>query len=219
MIDQNGYLNVIDFGLAKVMPPDGRTYTICGTPMYLAPEVIQKKGHGGEADWWTLGVLVYELLMGYTPFSVENGVQVDNAKQLFRNICDPKFAFAFRDSVDAPARSFIRQMLQHNPGQRIGFQFFNDAIFIKNHAFFEGFDWVGLLQRQLEPPYPGTAPPNTARLGEIASASSTDGFSLDVQNRSKPYQPDVIRSGCMWCPKKRDAETWHDVFNAAGDIV
>jgi serine/threonine protein kinase len=210
MIDAHGYLNVIDFGLAKVLPPEGRTYTICGTPMYIAPEVIQKKGHGGEADWWTLGVLVYEMMMGFTPFSSEG--DVDSARQLFRNICDPTYTYPFSSSVNPRARSFVRQLLQHSPAARIGFQMFNDAIFIKQHELFDGFDWVGLLQRRLPPPFPAEAP-----LGDTnRRASVTNGFSLNVQKTAAPYKPEVMTAGCALCPSKYEAEVWHDVF--AGDL-
>ena len=86
-------------------------------------------------------------------------------------------------------------------------QMFNDAIFIKQHELFDGFDWVGLLQRRLTPPFSPDAPADERR--------SFTGFSLDVQKTSTPYKPEVLTSGCSLCPSKYDAEAWHDVF--AGD--
>jgi serine/threonine protein kinase len=68
LIDTNGYLKLTDFGFAKKLAPGSKTYTLCGTPEYLAPEVILQQGHNSSADWWTLGILIYELVAGMPPF-------------------------------------------------------------------------------------------------------------------------------------------------------
>jgi serine/threonine protein kinase len=68
LFDTKGYLKITDFGFAKKLPPGGKTYTLCGTPEYLAPEVILQQGHDRAADWWTLGILIYELVTGLPPF-------------------------------------------------------------------------------------------------------------------------------------------------------
>jgi len=67
LIDDEGYLKLTDFGFAKYV--EGRTYTLCGTPEYLAPEMLLNKGHGKPVDWWTFGILLYEMLAGIDPFS------------------------------------------------------------------------------------------------------------------------------------------------------
>ena len=71
LIAVDGYLKLTDFGFAKFLT-DGRTYTLCGTPEYLAPEILLNKGHGKPVDWWTLGILIYEMLAGIDPFNDED---------------------------------------------------------------------------------------------------------------------------------------------------
>ena len=66
LIEKTGYLKLTDFGFAKII--EGRTYTLCGTPEYLAPEIILNKGHGKPVDWWCLGSLIYEMIVGLPPF-------------------------------------------------------------------------------------------------------------------------------------------------------
>ena len=72
LVDQNGYLKVIDYGLAKMLKDNEMAATFCGTPEYLAPEMITNEGHGKAVDWWALGILIYEMLIGVTPFFNRN---------------------------------------------------------------------------------------------------------------------------------------------------
>ncbi len=74
LICSNGYLKTTDFGFAKVV--DGKTYTLCGTPEYLAPEIILNKGHGMPVDWWTLGILLYEMIVGIDPFNDDDPMMI-----------------------------------------------------------------------------------------------------------------------------------------------
>lgn len=74
LIAEDGYLKLTDFGFAKVV--EGRTYTLCGTPEYLAPEILLNKGHGKAVDWWTLGILIYEMNAGIDPFSDEDPMAI-----------------------------------------------------------------------------------------------------------------------------------------------
>lgn len=71
LISSDGYLKLTDFGFAKYLE-SGRTYTLCGTPEYLAPEILLNKGHGKPVDWWTLGILIYEMIAGIDPFNDED---------------------------------------------------------------------------------------------------------------------------------------------------
>jgi len=74
MMGEDGYLKMIDFGFAKVVTK--RTFTICGTPEYIAPEILLNQGHGKPVDWWCLGVLVYEMLAGFPPFQDEDPMNI-----------------------------------------------------------------------------------------------------------------------------------------------
>ena len=77
-MDEKGYLKLTDFGYAKHLKDDRRTWTLCGTPDYLAPEVIAGTGHGKPVDWWTLGVLIFEMLAGYAPFADDEPMKTYN---------------------------------------------------------------------------------------------------------------------------------------------
>ena len=74
LIDEAGYLKLTDFGFAKIV--EVRTYTLCGTPEYLAPEMLLNKGHGKPVDWWTFGILLYEMLAGIDPFADEDPMNI-----------------------------------------------------------------------------------------------------------------------------------------------
>jgi protein kinase A len=74
LIEGNGYLKLTDFGFAKIIKD--RTYTLCGTPEYLAPEILLNKGHGKPVDWWTLGILLYEMIAGIDPFSDDEPMKI-----------------------------------------------------------------------------------------------------------------------------------------------
>ena len=76
LLDEQGYLKIIDYGLAKTLPQDNLTKTFCGTPNFIAPEIIREQKYGFSVDWWTLGVLTYEMLLGRTPFHAKEQVDL-----------------------------------------------------------------------------------------------------------------------------------------------
>jgi serine/threonine protein kinase len=139
LIDQNGYLKLADFGFAKIIK--GRTYTVCGTPEYIAPEVLLQKGHGTAVDWWCLGVLIYELLVGVSPFSDEDPMIV------YKNIVAGTISFPSNVSKDA--KSLIKHLLTADLSKRYGnmVRGVND---IKDHRWFKDFDWKGLSNQTIQ---------------------------------------------------------------------
>lgn len=149
MIASDGYLKLTDFGFAKVLI--GRTYTLCGTPEYLAPEIILNKGHGKSVDWWALGVLLYELLAGIDPFSDEDPMLI------YQNILGNKIKFP--RTFDSKAHSLVKHLIVEDLSKRYG-NLKNDANDIKEHRFFAGLDWMLLINKLSTAPYhPRTGSP------------------------------------------------------------
>jgi CRP-like cAMP-binding protein len=141
LLDSDGYLKVTDFGFAKVVT--GRTYTLCGTPDYLAPEIVAGKGHGKGVDWWTLGILIYEMLSSYPPFYDEDPMKT------YAKIMHGKITFPSHFSKDAV--NLISRLLNHKATKRLGVVK-GGATLIKEHPWFSTFDWKALIERRLKAP-------------------------------------------------------------------
>lgn len=110
---------MVDFGFAKKV--SSKTYTLCGTPEYLAPELVQQKGHDKSIDYWALGILIYEMLEGRSPFTDPNVVPDDEAeyqKLVFNNIIRGEFEFSERFS--STSKSIVRKLLRLHPAERLG---------------------------------------------------------------------------------------------------
>ncbi|KAI3436823.1 hypothetical protein D9Q98_006233 [Chlorella vulgaris] len=142
LLDASGHLKLTDFGFAKAIGAR-RTYTLCGTPDYLAPEIILNKGHGKAVDWWALGVLIYEMLTGYPPFLD------DDALATYKKIL--KGNLTFPPHLSVTARDLIRKLLQVDLSKRYGCLAggVND---IRSHPWFRPLDWVAVKTRQLQAP-------------------------------------------------------------------
>ena len=143
LINKNGYLKLTDFGFAKILDNE-KTYTLCGTPEYLAPEIILNKGHGKAVDWWTLGILLYEMLVGIDPFSD------DDPMKTYQKILKGKINFP--KTIDKDAKSLIKHLLTQDTSKRYGC-LKNGVKDILNHRFFNGFDWKNFVYLTLTPPY------------------------------------------------------------------
>lgn len=141
LLDKEGYLKITDFGFAKVV--SFKTYTLCGTPEYIAPEVLLNKGHGKGVDWWTLGILLYEMLVGDPPFLDEDPMGI------YQQILTGKVRFT--RSYDKSAKSLTKKLLTSDQTRRYGC-LKQGSLDLKLHKFFADMNWEALLARQLDAP-------------------------------------------------------------------
>lgn len=159
LLDKYGYLKITDFGFAKKVT--FKTYTLCemhdyichrilyfnlilgGTPEYIAPEVLLNKGHGKGVDWWTLGILIYEMMAGQPPF-VD-----DDPMGIYQQILAGKVTFPRQ--FDTKAKSLVKKLLVADLTKRFGC-LKGGAEDIRKHKWFQGFDWEALLNRTITPP-------------------------------------------------------------------
>ncbi|KAG1669686.1 hypothetical protein FOA52_002070 [Chlamydomonas sp. UWO 241] len=144
LLDADGYLKLTDYGFAKYVGVD-KTYTICGTPDYQAPEAIMRRGTTKAADYWALGVLIFEMLVGDPPFKSATGDPWDT----FRRTLSGRFYIP--QFVSDTAADIIFKLLQVDPERRMGTGP-NGAAVIKAHAFFANLDWAALEARTIEAP-------------------------------------------------------------------
>ena len=169
VIASNGFAKVVDFGFAK--RTRSRTFTLCGTPEYLAPELILMKGHGTSVDWWAVGVLLYEMLMGAAPFVWIDGEPYYNMPptDLYRNILNPQYQFHLPPLLSVEVVDLIRHLLAWHPLRRLGC-LTDGADDIKRHDFFQGCrtDWIAMYNATVPPPLKPelSSPTDTAHFDE-----------------------------------------------------
>jgi serine/threonine protein kinase len=146
LLDAKGHIRLTDFGLSKegISSSSSGANSFCGTPEYLAPEILNRQGHGRAVDWWSLGALLYEMLTGLPPFYCKD------REKLFDKIK--------RGDLDYPrylspkAQLILRGLLRKDPQSRLG-SGPSDAEEIKQHSFFTDIDWIRLANGELPPPW------------------------------------------------------------------
>jgi len=145
LLDSEGHVKLTDFGLSKILEDeDDKAFTLCGTPQYLAPEVLLRQGYDKMVDWWSLGCVMYEMLCGCLPFAIKRGLKL-SMKIYEKKIVFPK-------NIDKNAKDLIEKLLVVNPKNRIGYGP-NGSEDIKNHPFFNGVDWDLAFEKKLTPPF------------------------------------------------------------------
>eukprot|EP01097_Dermamoeba_algensis_P007658 TRINITY_DN48_c0_g1_i1.p1 TRINITY_DN48_c0_g1~~TRINITY_DN48_c0_g1_i1.p1 ORF type:complete len:428 (-),score=98.00 TRINITY_DN48_c0_g1_i1:279-1562(-) len=183
LLANDGHVKMTDFGISKsgLSGKDARTTTFCGTPEYLAPEVIKGEPYGKEIDWWSLGTIMYEMLTGAPPF------MEDDVQKMYVQIL--KGAIVMPPGLSTDGCSLLLQLLERDPKKRL-----KDLDSLKKHPFFKDIDWEKLVQKKLTPPY---IPPVT---GSASTALIDEGFT------SRPVQlPDnSLPSNSL----QREFENW-----------
>ncbi|XP_051906600.1 cGMP-dependent protein kinase 1-like isoform X1 [Hippocampus zosterae] len=167
ILDHRGYAKLVDFGFAKKVGLGKKTWTFCGTPEYVAPEIILNKGHDSSADCWSLGILVFELLSGSPPFSGSDPMKTYNIILRGINMVE------FPKKITKSAANLIKRLCRDNPSERLGNQK-NGVKDIQKHKWFEGFNWDGLRQGTMDCPF---AP----RVDGPLDNSNFDDFPLDTE--------------------------------------
>ncbi|CAI4210797.1 unnamed protein product [Parascedosporium putredinis] len=149
LLDKDGHIKLVDFGFAKRLGRDGdkpgETYTLCGTPEYLAPEVIQNKGHTTAVDWWALGILLYEFLTGYPPFWHQNPMEI------YKQIVNKPIVFPSEPALSPESKDLISQFCIVDRSKRLG-NISGGAGRVKEHAFFREVNWDDVANRRSKGP-------------------------------------------------------------------
>ncbi|XP_006631342.1 serine/threonine-protein kinase Sgk1 [Lepisosteus oculatus] len=155
LLDSQGHIVLTDFGLCKEgLDPNGTTSTFCGTPEYLAPEVLQKQAYDRTVDWWCLGSVLYEMLYGLPPFYSRN------TAEMYNNILHK--SLVLKPNVSNAGRELLEGLLQKDRRRRLGAR--DDFLELKSHAFFSPINWDDLVAKKITPPFiPAVSGPTDLR--------------------------------------------------------
>ncbi|XP_072335038.1 cGMP-dependent protein kinase 1 isoform X4 [Scyliorhinus torazame] len=173
ILDHRGYAKLVDFGFAKKIGFGKKTWTFCGTPEYVAPEIILNKGHDISADYWSLGILMYELLTGSPPFSGPDPMKTYNI--ILRGID----MIEFPKKITKNAANLIKKLCRDNPSERLG-NLKNGVKDIQKHKWFEGFNWEGLRKGTSTPPI----------VSSVTSPTDTSNFDSFPEDNDDPPPDD-----------------------------
>ncbi|XP_028827925.1 serine/threonine-protein kinase N1 isoform X1 [Denticeps clupeoides] len=185
LLDTDGYVKIADFGLCKEgMGFGDRTSTFCGTPEFLAPEVLTDTSYTRAVDWWGLGVLIYEMLVGESPFPG------DDEEEVFDSIVNDEVRYPRFLSVEAI--SIMRRLLRRNPERRLGSSE-KDAEEVKKQPFFRNVDWEALLLRKLPPPFV----PSVGGAEDVSNFD--DEFTAEAPALTPPREPRTLSRNDQDC--------------------
>jgi len=172
LLGEDGYLKITDFGSAKKMTKSKKTYTLCGTPEYVAPEMALNQGHGKGVDWWALGILTYEILAGEPPFVA------DSPNQIYKRILSGKINF-HKKCFEESSEIFIRQLLMVDVSKRLGCKEEIGASSVKSCDWFLDFEWDALHAKELDAPIKP----------EVSSSKDTSNFDFYPDSTSETEIP------------------------------
>lgn len=172
VLELSGYIKIADFGFAKHVTD--KTFTLCGTPDYLAPEIVTGQGHSAGVDWWTLGVLIYEMLASVSPFYASDPLM------MYRNIVRGKYKTPkyFSDEV----ADMVKSLLCRRATKRLGV-IAGGASTIKKHPWFVGIDWDAMAGNRYNAPF----------VPKVASPRDYSNFK-QVKDDSGPLVPASLKS-------------------------
>ncbi|KAF7301471.1 Non-specific serine/threonine protein kinase [Mycena indigotica] len=187
LLDATGHVALCDFGLSKAdLRSDQLTTTFCGTTEYLAPEMLlDELGYSKLVDFWSLGVLLFEMCCGWSPFYAED------TQQMYKNICFGKIRFP-KGAINEDGKQFVKCLLNRNPKLRLGAQ--RDAEELKEHPFFASLDWDALARKQVTPPFKPIveSDESTANFDEAFTSADLhevgiDGMDIDENDPSEDW--------------------------------
>ena len=142
LLDSQGHIRITDFGLSKEQVEGETVQSLCGTPEYIAPEILRKQPYGKAVDWWSLGTLIYEMITGLPPF------YDSNRKIMYHRILSSplqKSPYMSQEAFD-----LCSKLLERDPTKRLGYNGFEE---IQNHPWFKEINWEKLYRKELEPPF------------------------------------------------------------------
>mmetsp|Transcript_13186 Transcript_13186/g.11268 ORF Transcript_13186/g.11268 Transcript_13186/m.11268 type:complete len:324 (+) Transcript_13186:505-1476(+) len=165
LVDKDGHLVLTDFGLAKKLKRDELTDSFCGSVAYLAPEVVRRSGHNHMVDWYTVGVLIYEMLVGLPPYFSKN------RDEFLYNIANERYKLPKNISEDG--QSLLKGLLKKSPKKRLGAE--KGAEEIKSHPWFKNINWKDAYDKKLKTPSGEKIIPKldsliNAKLGDVTPA-------------------------------------------------